>query len=280
MVNIGTHVSSSKSIDLVFDRGLEVGANSIQFFLRSPRTWAWIDRSSTEKDLFIKKSRESGIFPTVAHASYLFNLASDDDDLFNRSIHSVIEELLLCEELNIDYYVIHAGKTKGRSKEEGIKRILQAFDTIFKKVDLKHCWFLVETLAGQRGEVGQTTQEIRDMILPYKDINIGVCIDTCHLFAAGYSINKKEGLESYKREFDSLIGLDRIKVIHCNDSKAPFNSKKDRHEHIGEGYIGLDGFEVIINDSFFRKLPFILETPKEGDMDIVNIKRLRSLEHP
>lgn len=280
MVNIGTHVSSSKSLDLVFDRGLEVGANSIQFFLRSPRSWAWIERTEKEKELFMKKAKESGISPTVVHASYLFNLASDEEELFNKSVKGVIEELALCEELKIDYYVIHAGKTKGRSKKEGIERLHQALENIFKKVELKHCYFLVETLAGQKGEVGENTQEIKQLIEPFKDSNIGVCIDTCHLFASGYHIDTTEGLEEYKREFDSLIGLDRIKVIHCNDSKVPFGSKKDRHEHIGEGYIGLKGFEVIINDKFLKTLPFILETPKEGDMDIVNIKRLRSLEHP
>ncbi|MEZ0324224.1 MAG: deoxyribonuclease IV [Hydrogenothermaceae bacterium] len=280
MVNIGTHVSSSKSLDLVFDRGLEVGANSIQFFLRSPRSWTWIERTDKEKELFIKKSKETGIYPTVVHASYLFNLASDEEELFNKSVKGVIEELLLCEELKIDYYVIHAGKTKGRSKKEGIDRIHQGFEIIFKNVNLKHCYFLVETLAGQKGEVGENTQEIKQLIEPFKDLNVGVCIDTCHLFASGYHIDTVEGLNDYKREFDGLIGLGRIKVVHCNDSKTPFGSKKDRHEHIGEGYIGLKGFEVIINDSFLKTLPFILETPKEDNMDIINIKRLRSLEHP
>lgn len=137
MVNIGTHVSSSKSLDLVFDRGKEVGAKSIQFFLRSPRSWSWIERKESEKQLFLKKKNTYGINPTVVHASYLFNLASYDDELFNKSINSVIEELELCEELKVDYYVIHAGKTKGKSKEYGINRILKAFEVIFSKVSLK-----------------------------------------------------------------------------------------------------------------------------------------------
>ncbi|MGC9120475.1 MAG: TIM barrel protein, partial [Sulfurihydrogenibium sp.] len=144
MVNIGTHVSSSKSIDLVFDRGKEVGAKSIQFFLRSPRSWQWIDRKESEKENFINKKLSYNINPVIVHASYLFNLASSDEELFNKSVNSVIEELKLCEELEIEYYVIHAGKTKGNSKEYGIKRILEGLEKIFSKVNLKNTTFLVE----------------------------------------------------------------------------------------------------------------------------------------
>lgn len=280
MINIGTHVSSSKSLDLVFDRGKEVGASSIQFFLSSPRSWHIPDRTDREKEAFIEKSKSYGIRPTVAHASYLFNLATDEEELFRKSVNGVIKELSLCEEIGIDYYVIHSGKTKGRSKEEGIKRIIHGLNIIFEKVQPKKCCFLLETLAGQKGEVGENTLELKKLIEPFKNLNIGVCIDTAHLFASGYHIDTKEGLESYKREFDTLIGLDRIKVIHCNDSKVPFASKKDRHEHIGKGFIGLKGFEILVNDEYLKSLPFILETPKEGNMDIINIRILQSLVHP
>lgn len=280
MINIGTHVSSSKSLDLVFDRGREVGANSIQFFLSSPRSWQIPKRTEREKDNFREKYKTYGIKPTVAHASYLFNLATDDENLFRKSINGVIEELTLCEEIGIDYYVIHSGKTKGKSKEEGIDRIIYALNIIFEKIQPNRCCFLFETLAGQRGEVGEKTAEIKELIQPFKRMNVGVCIDTAHLFASGYHIDTKEGLDIYKKEFDRMIGLDKIKVIHCNDSKVPFGSKKDRHEHIGKGFIGLEGFRVIINDTNLKNLPFILETPKEGNMDVINIKTLRSLEHP
>jgi len=280
MVNIGTHVSSSKSLDLVFDRGKEVGAKSIQFFLRSPRSWSWIERKESEKQLFLKKKNTYGINPTVVHASYLFNLASYDDELFNKSISSVIEELELCEELKVDYYVIHAGKTKGKSKEYGINRILKAFEVIFSKVSLKNTTFLVETLAGQSGEVGSTLEEVKDLIDPFSTEKIGVCLDTCHIFAAGYPIHIEEGFKDYKSKLQDLIGLEKVKVIHCNDSKTPFNSHKDRHEHIGKGFLGLKAFENFLNDEYFKTLPFILETPKEGDMDIINMNVLYSLVRP
>jgi deoxyribonuclease-4 len=280
MVNIGTHVSSSKSLDLVFDRGKEVGAKSIQFFLRSPRSWSWIERKESEKQLFLKKKNTYGINPTVVHASYLFNLASYDDELFNKSISSVIEELELCEELKVDYYVIHAGKTKGKSKEYGINRILKAFEVIFSKVSLKNTTFLVETLAGQSGEVGSTLEEVKDLIDPFSTEKIGVCLDTCHIFAAGYPIHIEEGFKDYKSKLQDLIGLEKVKVIHCNDSKTPFNSHKDRHEHIGKGFLGLKAFENFLNDEYFKTLPFILETPKEGNMDIINMNVLYSLVRP
>lgn len=277
MVNIGTHVSSSKSLDLVFDRALEVGAKSIQFFLRSPRSWAWIERREKEKSEFLYKKSKYNIEPLIVHASYLFNLASFDENLRKKSIEGVIQELNLCEELAIDYYVIHAGKTKGKPIEEGINNIVKALEEIFSKIKLDRTTFLIETLAGQGGEVGSKLEDIYKIVKNFKNENIGVCVDTCHIFAAGYNISNKEGFNDFKIQLDSLLGLEMVKVIHCNDSKAPFKSKKDRHEHIGKGFIGLKGFELFLNDEYFSKLPFILETPKEGDMDRENISVLKSL---
>jgi deoxyribonuclease-4 len=277
-MKLGTHVSSSKSLDLVFDRGKEVNAETIQFFVRSPRSWAWKERTDKEKENFRKKRDIHKIEPLVVHASYLFNLASGDKALRQKSINGVIEELNLCEELNIQYYVIHAGKAKGQKTEVAIKNIINSLSEVFEKVDLKNTYFLIETLAGQQGEIGKTTEEIKTLMEPFeKYTNIGVCLDTCHIFAAGYKINEWEGFTSYKKELDEIIGLDKVKVIHVNDSKTPFNSKKDRHEHICEGYIGCKGFEYFLNDEYFSTLPFILETPKEGNWDLKNMETLKSL---
>ncbi len=277
MVRIGTHVSSAGSLDLVFDRALEVKADTIQFFLRSPRSWTWKNREDKEKEMFLQKKNISNVYPVVVHASYLFNLASNDEGLREKSINGVLQELRLCEELEINYYVIHAGKAKGQKEEQAINNILKAMDEIFNKVQLKNTYFLVETLAGQKGEIGKTTEEIKKLIEPFKSEKIGVCIDTCHLYSAGYKINEREGFNNYKEQLENLIGIEKVKVIHCNDSKTEFNSKKDRHEHIGEGSIGLKGFELFLNDVYFSKLPFILETPKKDNWDIINMRRLRSL---
>ncbi len=277
MVKIGTHVSSSKSLDLVFDRAKEVKASTIQFFLRSPRSWSWKERGEKELESFRLKKKSFGVNPIVVHASYLFNLASADEELRQKSIDGVVQELKLCEELGIEYYVIHAGKAKNQPEEKAVKNIISSLEQIFKKVPLKNTTFLVETLAGQKGEIGKTTEEIKTLLKPFETENIGVCIDTCHIFAAGYKINEEDGFKSYKQELENLIGLDRIKVIHCNDSKTPFNSRRDRHEHIGKGSIGLNGFKLFLNDPFFRTLPFILETPKSGNWDIININTLKSL---
>ncbi|RMD46096.1 MAG: deoxyribonuclease IV, partial [Aquificota bacterium] len=183
MVKIGAHVSSSKSLDLVFDRALEIKADTIQFFVRSPRAWAWKERDNIEKENFLKKKERFNISPLVVHASYLFNLASDDETLWKKSINGVIEELNLCEELGIDYYVIHAGKAKGQKEENAIKNILKAMETIFSKVSLKNTTFLPETLAGQKGEIGKTAKELKEIIKPFKTEKIGICLDTCHLYS-------------------------------------------------------------------------------------------------
>ena len=277
MVKIGTHVSSSKSLDLVFDRGKEVNADTIQFFLSSPRSWKWKERTEKEKELFKKKNKETGITPTVVHASYLFNLASGNLELRNKSINGVVNELKLCEELKIDFYVIHAGKAKGLEDKEAIKNIIESVKIILSQVELKHTKFLFETLAGQKGEIGKNTDELVELLEPFDREKTGICLDTCHIYSAGYKINEEEGFYRYKEELDKKIGLDNIHVIHCNDSKTPFNSRRDRHEHIGEGSIGLKGFQLFLNDDDFRKLPFILETPKEGNWDLINMERLRRL---
>lgn len=277
MIKIGTHVSSSKSLDLVFDRGVEVGANTIQFFVSSPRSWKWKDRTDTEKELFFEKREKTGINPIVVHSSYLFNLASSDDELREKSINGVINELKLCEELKIDYYVIHAGKAKGQKEEKAIENIIRSMEKVLSKVKLKNTTFLYETLAGQKGEIGKTTDELVSLIKPFETEKIGVCLDTCHLYSAGYKINDEEGFNAYKKEIFEKIGFERIKVIHCNDSKTPFNSHRDRHEHIGEGSIGYKGFELFLNDEYFSKLPFILETPKEENWDLINMERLKNL---
>ena len=277
-LKIGTHVSSSKALDLVFDRGKDVNAETIQFFVRSPRSWAWKERTDKEKEQFLAKKSLSLISPLVVHASYLFNLASADKNLWNRSVNGVIDELTLCEELKVEYYVIHAGKSKGQKQDQAIQNILNGLEEVFSKINLKYTCFLIETLAGQQGEIGKTTEEVKMLIEPFeKYVNIGVCVDTCHIFAAGYPIHEEDGFFSYKKELDSIVGLEKVKVIHANDSKTPFNSHKDRHEHIGEGYIGLDAFKFFLNDEFFGKLPYILETPKIDNWDKINMERLKSL---
>ncbi len=277
MAIIGTHVSSAKSIDLVFDRGKEVNAQTIQFFLRSPRAWAWKEKGEEEKKEFLRKRTEFNIFPLIAHGSYLFNLASSDENLRKKSVNGMIEELTLCEELGIHYYVFHPGKAKGLSEEKGIKNIQKSLDEIFKEINLKNTILLFETLAGQKGELGKTTEELYKIMEPYMKEQVGICLDTCHIYSAGYKINELEAFNKYKNEIDKYFGVETVKVIHCNDSKTPFNSRKDRHEHIGEGSIGYKGFELFLNDEYFGNLPFILETPKEGDWDRINMERLKKL---
>ncbi len=274
MVRIGAHVSASKSLDLVFDRGLEIGAQTIQFFVNSPRSWKTRVRTDREIALFQKKRNKQDIYPIVVHASYLYNLASDDEQLRKRSITGVINDLYLCDELGIDFYVIHPGKAKDQSEKKALENIKRSLEIIFSKIS-PDTVFLLETLAGQKGEIGKTTQELKELLSVIPEDKTGICVDTCHIFSAGYKINEEEGFKSYKEEVANLVGLEKVKIIHCNDSKTPFNSRKDRHQHIGEGYIGMKGFELFLNDSYFGTLPYIIETPKTGNYDQINMERLR-----
>lgn len=276
MVKIGAHVSSSKSIDLIFDRGKEIGAETVQFFLTSPRSWHRKNRTDEEIEAFYQKRKSTGISPVVVHASYLYNLASDDPKLRKKSIDGVIEDLMQCDLLNVDYYVIHPGKAKGLSERKAIENIKKSLEEIFLKVDTKTV-FLLETLAGQKGEIGKTVEELAELLSVLPEGKSGICVDTCHIYSAGYKINTTDGFENFKQEIDHLIGLEKVKLVHCNDSKTPFNSKKDRHEHIGEGSIGLEGFRLFLNDEIFGQLPYIIETPKTDNYDVINIGRLRGL---
>ncbi len=276
MVKIGAHVSSSKSLDLVFDRAEEIGAKTLQFFLNSPRSWNIKERNEVEIERFLQKREKTGISPVVVHASYLYNLASENKELREKSINGVVNDLMLCDKLNVDYYVIHPGKAKGLDEKKAIENIKSSLIEVFSKYKPRTI-FLLETLAGQRGEIGKTTEELSDIISSLPEDIVGICLDTCHIFSAGYRINTEEGFFRYKEEFKSIIGLEKIKVVHCNDSKTPFNSRKDRHEHIGEGYIGIKGFKLFLKDEFFRELPYIIETPKEKNYDVININRLRKI---
>ncbi len=277
MVRIGAHVSSSKSLDLVFDRAKEIGAETVQFFLNSPRSWSKKERSNEEVKNFLNKKNLFDIHPVVVHASYLYNLASSDETLRRKSIEGVVEDLRFCDILEIDYYVIHPGKAKGLEEKRAIENIKSSLDSIFSIYTPKKTTFLLETLSGQKGEIGKTTYEIKELLSVLPENKSGVCVDTCHIFSAGYRINTEDGFEAYKSEFNSLLGLERIKVVHCNDSKTPFNSRKDRHQHIGEGSIGIKGFELFLTDEFFGNLPYIIETPKENNYDVINIERLRRI---
>jgi len=212
----------------------------------------------------------------VAHDSYLINIASVDKDLLHKSRESLLIELTRAENLGLPYLVMHPGSNP--DEKDGIKRIADSLNWVHSKAPEYKAKICLETTAGQGKTLGFRFEQIAETIDKVdQKTRLGVCYDTAHTFAAGYDIRTKKVYQETFKEFDKIIGLKRLRVIHLNDSKKDLGTRVDRHEHIGKGFIGLEAFRLLVNDPRFEKIPKILETPKEGDMDKKNLKVLRSL---
>jgi deoxyribonuclease-4 len=281
MLRIGAHMSVAGRLDLAVDRAVECGFNCLQIFTHSPRIWLGRDISSEEISAFKRKRSRLKLKPVVVHAPYLPNLASPDDQLWQRSIETIIGDLKIADAVKADYYVIHPGSSKGNGVEFGIKRISTALTRIFDK----HCpklTFLLETTAGAGSVIGSSFDELA-MIMDAvdgsgQDVTMGICIDTAHLFASGYDLRTSDGVQQLKRDIRQTTGMQALKVIHSNDSHEPAGSRRDHHAHIGKGRIGYKGFRNLMRENVFRSKPWILETPKEPDgSDVQNRKRLQRI---
>lgn len=282
MRKLGAHVSIGGGVWRALRRGEELGCDTIQIFTKNARSWRSRPLKDEEIEAFRKAKIETGIGPVVAHDTYLINLASPREELYNRSIEALWQELQRAEALGIPWMVIHPGAHMGSGEEEGLYRIARALNLIHQRGQLR-VQILLETTAGQESSLGCNFEHLaRILEMLEEDHRIGVCLDTCHLFAAGYDLSTEEGYQRTMEEFDRLVGLERVKAIHLNDSKAPRGSRVDRHEHIGHGQLGLEAFRSILRDERFRDLPFLIETPKGQtptgeDWDRVNLRVLRSL---
>jgi len=276
MALFGAHVSASGSLLKTFERAKEVTAEVFQFFLRSPRVWNWKGVDQKTKESF-KKKLEEFKNPVVVHAPYLLNLASPKEELRKKSIEVFIEELKFCDEVGIHYYNFHPGTATGITEEEGLRNVINSLSEIFSQYEPKRTIVLLENTAGERGDLGKNFYELKEIMDALPGVNLGVCLDTCHAFAYGYELNTQKGFDRLKKEIENTVGLESVKIIHCNDSKVPLGARKDRHQHIGKGYIGLEGFANLLKDEYFSTLPYYIETPKEGNMDLVNLRTLREL---
>lgn len=277
---IGAHMSIAGGVFNALLHGKRVGCNTIQIFTKSNQQWKARKLESDEINRFMSDRDESGIRVACAHASYLINLASPDAALFKKSLDAFVEELERCELLEVPHLVIHPGSHMGKGETYGLKRVAEGINRACRKLPDGKCKICLETTAGQGSNLGSKFSELAEIIEQVDDPDrISICLDTCHVFAAGYEMNTETGYKSMMREFNKLIGVKRIAVVHCNDSKFPCGAKKDRHEHIGKGEIGLEGFRLLMNDRRFSKIPKILETPKgdESIEDKKNIKRLWDL---
>lgn len=260
--------------------GKEVGCATIQIFTKNNNQWNAKPLSEAEIAEFKAKQKETGIKPVVAHDSYLINVASPDKALAQKSKEALLVELQRCEALGIPYLVMHPGSHVGAGEKEGIKRIAEALGWLQAKTKAYKAQIALETTAGQGSNLGYRFEQIAEIIEQTADKKrLAVCLDTCHIFAAGYDIRTQKAYQKTMREFDRVIGLKRLKAVHFNDSVRDLGSRVDRHAHIGQGKIGQAGFGFFMNDKRLDDIPKILETPKdkEGKFDRMNLATLRKL---
>lgn len=277
---LGAHMSIAGGVDKSLLLGKTVDCDAIQIFTKSSRQWAAKPYTKEEIELFDLNRKATGIVTVIAHDSYLLNLGSPDSSLRGRSIAAFIDELERCEVLGVSNLVAHPGAHVGAGENEGIKIIVRSLDEVHKACPGYNAKVTLEITAGQGSNVGYRFEQIGNIIDATRESDrLRVCFDTEHAFAAGYDIRTEEGYERTFEEFDREIGIDRLAAFHLNDSKREFNSRVDRHEHIGKGHIGVEAFRLLVNDKRFWGLPMCLETPKGPDLaeDRDNLTLLRSL---
>ncbi|HDR73766.1 MAG TPA: deoxyribonuclease IV [Methanoculleus sp.] len=278
MVRVGCHVSIAGSVDRAIERAIERDCDTFQIFSSNPRGWKSRELKPAEIDAFRTSVRESGLDPAVAHMPYLPNLATPKPDIYQRSVETLARELSRCRLLGIPYLVTHLGSHLGEGREGGIARFVSGMDRALAEAG-GTTMLLLENTAGTAHSIGGTFEDIA-AILTGSDHSdrLGVCFDTCHAFAAGYDIATPAGLAATLEALDASIGNDRVRLVHCNDAKGACGSRLDRHEHIGLGAIGEEGFRRILHTPLFRGLPLICETPvDERRSDTDNIRVVRDL---
>ncbi len=274
----GAHVSIAGGMHRAFERGAQLQCRAIQIFLKNSNQWK--ARLLTEEDqvLFQEARKNSAIRAVMAHDSYLINLASPDRALYRKSIDAFIQEMKRANLLGVPLLILHPGAHMGAGVKAGIARVVKALRHALEEVEPPVA-IVLENTAGQGSCLGHRFEHLAVMLEGINSDRAGVCLDTCHLFAAGYDIRTEEAYAETFREFDRLIGIKRIWAFHVNDSRKELGSRVDRHFHIGQGCIGLDAFRFLVNDRHFSAIPKILETPKGPgiDQDLMNLATLRGL---
>lgn len=261
---IGAHVSSAGGAHKAIGRQKDVGGNCGQLFAGSPRGWKVKDYTEDEVKQFKEAKKETGQKPYSFHSTYLVNLATPKDDLFKKSLNCLQDELYAAEDLGVEYIVFHPGAHTGSGRENGITRIAEGIDELEIPEGVT---LLLENTSGKGTTLGKSFGELRQMIEKCDTDNekIGVCIDTCHAHAAGYELSDKDGFRDMVQEIKEDLGLEKVKMLHLNDSKDEKGSEKDNHEHIGEGNIGEKGFRNVVNSNDLEEIPMVLETPNTDE---------------
>jgi len=279
-VRLGAHESIAGGLYKAFTRAASVGCEAVQIFVKPNRSWAVPALGDEDVALFRAEAKATAIQPVVAHTSYLLNLASPKDDLWHKSIKTLIIEVERCDRLGVPWLVLHPGAHVGSGEEAGLGRMARGLGEVHRATRSSQTRVLLETMAGQGTKLGYCFEHLAWLLEETPEgERLGICLDTCHVYAAGYELRTPEGYAATMESFDRVIGLERLKALHLNDSRGELGSRKDRHEHIGEGQIGLEGFQNVLNDPRLRDLPGLLETPKSDDLheDEENLAILRRL---
>lgn len=277
---LGAHTSIAGGVSKSIDRASEVNFTAIQIFSKNNNQWNAKPLDEKEIKLFKEKLQQSNIKYVVVHDSYLINLCAKDKTILKKSRNAFLDELQRCEQLGIEHLNFHPGAHLGQGEEDGLKMIADSINIAHSFTKNYKVKSMLETTAGQGTNLGYTFEQLRRIIeLVDEKERMCVCIDTAHIFAAGYDIKSIDSYKKTIKDFDDIIGLDLLKCIHLNDSKKELGSRVDRHEHIGKGFIGREGFTIIMNDKKLLHIPKILETPKGKEMkeDVENLKVLIDL---
>jgi deoxyribonuclease-4 len=278
---LGAHFSIAGGLHKAVLSAAQYGCPVLQIFTKNANTWKERKLSPEEIDKFLAAKKKHAISSVCSHTAYLLNLGSPERSKFASSVKALQNELTRSWHLDIDHVIMHPGAHMGAGEDKGILRVVQGINRAFDRTPDVTSRLLLEITAGQGSNLGHTFEQLAGMaaLVEAKE-RVGFCLDTCHLFAAGYDLRTKRAYRKTMDAFDRVLGLDRLGLIHLNDAKKGLGSRVDRHEHIGEGAIGLDAFRFIMNDARLKSVPKIIETPKKKgriDYDRVNLKRLRSL---
>ena len=277
---LGAHTSASGGVAAAVELADKLGFTAMQIFSKNNTRWTQRPFKESEIQDFKKKLKNSNIKYVCVHDSYLINLCADNPEFKKKSDEAFLDEIERCQQLGIEYLNFHPGSHGGKGENEGIKVIAESINIAHDKTKGYKVSSMLEATAGQGSAIGYRFEHLREIIDMVEDkVRMSVCIDTAHIFAAGYDIRTPDAYKKTIKEFDDVVGLEYLKCFHMNDSKKPLGSRVDRHEHIGKGLIGLEGFRNIMNDKKLFNIPKVLETPKgkEHLEDVENIKILKSL---
>ena len=276
-MKIGAHVSTAGGLSNAFDRASNIGAEAIQIFASSPRAWKFNQPKEEQVNLFKEKMEQTGIWPCYIHGSYLVNIGGDPSQI-EKSIESLTNNMSVAGKIGAEGVIFHGGSHKGKGFHNIVKQASECLKRVLDNSP-ENVWLCLENSAGMGSHIGSSFEEMGELIQLVQNDNLKVCLDTEHMFAAGYDLTNPDEVPQIMKRFDEEIGLSKLVAVHANDSKVELGSGVDRHENIGDGFIGIDGFKSLMNDPSFEKVPFFLEVPgfDSKGPDEININLLKSI---